>query len=129
MFYIAILAATAASFVFGYVWYRPLFGKFLVKAKSGGTAKEQSRKRMIAVGVANFVLVLLLVLGLVNLAPLFSIWSALLAGGVLWMMFVFPTTTIHWMYSRMSWKVLLIDLGYWLGVFLISPAILFLIEG
>ena len=129
MFYIAVLAATAASFVFGYLWYGPLFGKVWIKAKLGVNVRKQSVRKMIAVGIATFALTLILVLGLVNLAPLFSIWSALLAASVLWLMFVFPTTTIQWMYSNISWKVLLIDLGYWLAVFLLSSAVLFWLAG
>lgn len=133
---IAVLVATVANFIFGFLWYTPLFGK--VWAREQGfdtnmkvTPGEMARGLIFSV-VGNFLM------GFV-LAHNIEAWTFVpgtedmgAAGKILnaavftWLGFYFPVDLGAVAWERKSWKVFGINTGYHLVMLAIAGSILVL---
>ena len=128
--YLAILAAAAASWIFGAIWFG-VFGRVWAVGLgllSAGAPPQPGKPPI-------FALVLSLVLEIVMAAALagllthiagaqFSMKSALVSGFFVWFGFIAPTVATNYAYQRRPWSVWAVDGGHWLGVTLIQAAVL-----
>lgn len=132
--FVAILVAVVANFVFGFIWYTPLFGKawgkemgfdMNEKPKAGGLAKG-----MITMVIGNFFLAFVLSHNMAawtfvpNMNNMTPFASALNAGIFTWLGFYLPVDigTVFW--ERKSWKLFAINTGYHFFMVLIAAMIL-----
>lgn len=131
---LAIGIAVVANFIFGFIWYTPLFGKIWgkemgfdpnVKLPSGALAKG-----MITMLIGNFLMAWVFEHNMVawsfvpGMAAMPPIVSALNSGIFTWLGFYLPVDigTVFW--ENKSWKLFFINTGYHLGMLLIAAMIL-----
>ncbi|MBI3238886.1 MAG: DUF1761 domain-containing protein [Flavobacteriia bacterium] len=132
--FVAILVAVVANFIFGFIWYTPLFGKAWGK-EMGFDMNEKPKmselaKGMIVMVIGNFFLAWVLahnmmawtfVPGMKEMTPMASAMSA---GVFTWLGFYLPVDigTVFW--ERKSWKLFAINTGYHFFMVLIAAIIL-----
>jgi len=132
--YFAILAAAAASWAFGAVWYGA-FGRAwaagLDLLRPGAAEGARSAPPVFALVlsfVAELAMSATLAGVLIHIAGAqFSMKSALVAGVLVWLGFIAPTVVTSYAYQGRPWTVSAIDGGHWLGVMLIQAAALALL--
>lgn len=130
----AVLAAVAANFVFGFIWYTPLFGKawakemgydMSVKPTGGAMAKG-----MILMIIGNFFLAFVFahniaawsyVPGTSEMSPMSNLMSAV---GFTWLGFYLPGDLSRVGWEKASLKLFAINTGYHFGMLLVSALIL-----
>jgi hypothetical protein len=114
--WIAIIAAAAAGFVVGGIWYGPLFGKAWM-AEHGCTEEELKEGNFTLIYGATFVLSIVSAIFLGHLLAHFGEMSArstmMISVGVA-LGFVVPAIGTNYLFSRASVKLFAIDAGYWL---------------
>lgn len=129
--WLGIVAAAALGFVVGGLWYGPVFGK--VWAAARGLTDEALKEGFNAP----------LVFGLVALLNLFSSFildhvlatygepdlhlSMMISGGLA-LGFILPAMGVNYLFSRLSLKLYAIDAAYWLLVYTLMGAVLFLLR-
>ena len=128
--YVAIFAATVASFVFGGIWYN-VFSKQWMDAV--GTSPERMQKDRSSLGLYVLAFVAQLVMAwmfagiLVHLAQgglTTTLRIGLISAGFLWLGFVIPTMVVNYAFHGARQSLTVIDGGHWLGVLLIQGAIM-----
>lgn len=128
--WLGIVAAAALGFVVGGLWYGPVFGKAWAAAR-GLTAEQMAGSNMP------------LIFGLVALLNLFSSFildhvlatygtpdlnlSMMISGGLA-LGFILPAMAVNYLFSRLSLKLYAIDAAYWLLVYTLMGAVLFLLR-
>lgn len=130
----AILVATVASFVFGYIWYTLLFGKaWAQEIKADLTVKPAASvmvRGMIFMVIGNFLLAFVLahnnaawtfVPGMDKMSLGESIMSA---AGFTWLGFYVPGDLSRVAWEKHSWKLFGINTGYHLINLIIVATIL-----
>jgi hypothetical protein len=130
----AILVAVVANFIFGFVWYTPLFGKAWAKEMGFDTSVKPPAgalaKGMTFMVIGNFFLAWVLahnmaawsfVPGSEAMSPMANILSA---GVFTWLGFFLPTDLGAVAWEQKSWKLFFINTGYHLIMLLIASAIL-----
>lgn len=129
MNYWAILAAGAAGFLFGGLWYRLLAKPW--KAAHGFTT-EQIRAHhgkgappwpLILALLADLVMAWMLAGVLGHLGDV-SVRSGVISAAVLWSGFILTTLAVNNTFGMRSPRLILIDGGHWLGVLLLMGAII-----
>lgn len=129
MNYWAILAAGAAGFLFGGLWYRLLAKPW--KAAHGFTT-EQIRAHhgkgappwpLILALLADWVMAWMLAGVLGHLGDV-SVRSGVISAAVLWSGFILTTLAVNNTFGMRSPRLILIDGGHWLGVLLLMGAII-----
>jgi hypothetical protein len=128
--YLAVLAATLASFGFGAVWYMSLSKRWLA-------AVERTPEEVKAVGRPAWLpfalsLALEFVMAYILARTIEAVGAADLSGGLLTgfaaaVGFALPVTAINYIYPARKAALTLIDGGHWLGVLLIQGAVIGLI--
>lgn len=128
--FMAVGIATVANFIFGFIWYTPLFGKIWGK-EMGYDMNEKPQtgalvKGMISMVIGNFLMAWVLahnceawtfVPGMAAV-PKFAI--ALNSGIFTWLGFYFPVDLGSIFWERKSLKLFFINTGYHLGMLLIA---------
>ncbi len=127
----AILAAAAASFIFGGLWYTGLSKPWLAAlGKSETELKADARPMPLLFGIS--------IVGLLIMAWVFSgLMIHLAKGGIAttprtgtlvaffcWLGFVATTLASNHGYQGRSWRLTVIDSGHWLGVLLIQGIVI-----
>lgn len=128
--YWAILAAAAASFIFGGVWYSVLSKPWLAAlGKTDAELKAGARPlpmlfgiTFVAASVMAWVLAGLM-LHLAKAGVPATLRNGVLTGLFCWLGFVATTLVTNHGYQGASWRLTIIDGSYWLGVLLIEGAI------
>ena len=125
--YLAVLAATALSFVFGAGWYTAL-------SKAWLTAVERTPEEVKAVGRPGWLpfvvaIVLEFVMAYMLARTIEAVGVTDLSGGLLTGLaaavgFALPATAINYIYPARKAALTLIDGGHWLGVLLIQGAVI-----
>jgi hypothetical protein len=132
--YLAVVVATVANFIFGFIWYTPLFGKAWAKelgiTVTGPPPAGALAKGMIMNVIGNFLMAYVFAHN--NMAWSFvpgmaeaSKISIILSSGIFtWLGFYFPVdlNTVAW--EQKSWKFFFINTTYHLGSTLIAATIL-----
>jgi hypothetical protein len=131
--YWAVLAAAAASFLFGGIWYGVLSGPWMEARGLSPAEMEKARAEAQAPGiyaiacVAELIMAwmfagLLLHLSRGGTAP--SVLNGIISGFFLWFGFVVTTVIVNYAFQGARRSLMLIDGAHWLGVLLIQGAIL-----
>ncbi len=125
--YIAVLAATVASFAFGAVWYMTLAKPWM--AATGRTEEELKR------GVSPFTYILTFICQIVMAIMLagvighlgageVTIANGMVSGALIWLGFVITSLIVNHAYQSSSRMLTAIDGGHWLGVLLIQGLVI-----
>jgi hypothetical protein len=152
MNYLAILVATLATFVVGFLWYGPLFGKAWM-AENGFTKEELGKSNMLKVFGLTFVFTLFFAffmqvlvihqfgaLGMIGgdvtkgsqsfvdfMAEYGTAFRTYKHGALHGLMsgifFAFPMIAVNGLFERKSWKYIFIHAGYWTVNMIIIGAI------
>ncbi len=127
MNYLAILAAAAAGFLFGFAWYATLcrqwgaaVGKSEETLRQGGMAGP-----MVVSIIAQLVIAFMLAGTLGHLgAGQMNIKGGVLTGAMIWFGFVLTTMAVNYAWQRASAMLNVIDGVHWLGVFVLQGLII-----
>jgi hypothetical protein len=129
MNYWAVLAAAAASFLFGGVWYGVL-GKQWMAALGKTEAEIKSAGRplpmlFLITIIAQLVMAWVLagVIGHLGKGQV-TLRNGIISGAFVWLGFVITTLVVNHGYQGTKRKLTLIDGAHWLGVLLIQGAII-----
>lgn len=127
----AVLAAAAASFVFGGIWYGALSKQWMAAAELTEEqikgANGPSAWPFIITLLAQFVMAWMLAGLLLHLAKagIPATWrSGVVTAAFVWLGFVAPTLIVNHQFQMQKSALTLIDNGHWLGVVIIQGAIL-----
>lgn len=132
--FLAVLLAMVVNFIFGFIWYTPLFGKIWGR-QMGYDGSEKPKvsemlKGMVFMIIGSFLLAWVLannmaawsfVPGIQTLSP-FS--SALMASVFTWLGFYFPVDLGAIAWERKSWTLFFINTGYHLFSLVLTALIL-----
>lgn len=114
--FLAVGAATVASYILGFVWYGVIFSKTWMRL-TGITEMKPKPLNLILVVVSMFVMAYVL-----NHSIIFGdaylktggIHGALMGAFFLWLGFVATTTLIIKLYESKPWGLWLLDNAFWL---------------
>jgi Protein of unknown function (DUF1761) len=127
----AIAAATAASFVFGGIWYSALSKPWLAAlGKSEAQLKATARPMpmLFAISIAGQLIMAWVLTGLlIHLTKAgipANLRTGLITGAFCWLGFVATTLATNHGYQGNKWSLTLIDGAHWLGVLAIQGAML-----
>ena len=130
--HLAIVTASAASFLFGGVWYG-IFSKPWMQAlgKSETDLKSAGRSMPLLFSItiiAQLIMAWVLagLIGHLASGPV-TIRTGLITAAFLWLGFVATTLAVNHGYQGSRWSLTMIDGGHWLGVLLIQGAVIGLI--
>jgi Protein of unknown function (DUF1761) len=127
--YIAVLAAAAAAWGFGAVWYMAFANPW--KAAHGFTA-EQIRAHhgkgaapwpLIVSFVADLIMAWMLA-GILGHLGAVTLANGVISAAFLWFGFVITTLAVNNMFGMRSHRLIAIDGGHWLGALLLMGAII-----
>jgi len=131
--YLAVLAAAAASYILGWIWFGPLFGKLWMRLE-GITEMKPSFKDMevtITGGIIGSLLMSFVLAHLILFAMAYSafmhydgILEGLLTGFWTWLGFIAPVTVGSVLYNKKPWSLWLLGNAYWLISLIIMGFIL-----
>lgn len=131
-FYLPILIAAVAAWLFGAAWYIAL-GKTWMAAH-GTTAEkiEEARRQpgaflpFIYAFVAELVMAWILAGLLMHLGETLpmTIRNGIISGAFCWLGFVIPSMLVNNSFARRDWRLMWIDGGHWLVVLILMGAIL-----
>jgi hypothetical protein len=132
--YLAVLVATIAAFIVGFVWYTPLFGKAWAKEMGFDMSRKPTSgeltKGMLLNVVGNFLMAYVFahnnaawsfVPGMTELPLAGKIANA---GIFTWLGFYVPQDFSKVAWGGKSWKLFFIDTGYHLVMLLVAATIL-----
>jgi hypothetical protein len=132
--YLAILIAVVANFIFGFIWYTPLFGKIWGREMHhDGNQKAKSSemiKGMVFMVIGNFLLAWVFAHNMAawSFVPEtkdMSLTSTALMGAIFtWLGFFFPVDLGATAWERKSWTLFFINTGYHLISLIIVAFIL-----
>lgn len=130
--WMAIIAATTASWVFGAVWYGVLSKQWMaaIGFTNADMAGPDGKPKvpvvpMILSLVAEFVMALILAGVIAHTAKKgVTISSGALVGAICWLGFVITTLATNHAYGKARPMLTVIDGGHWLGVLLIQGVVL-----
>jgi hypothetical protein len=128
---LAVLAAAVAAWLASAVWYMSL-GQIYQSAL--GKTPEQCKEEMKKPGaflpflyalIGNLVIAWMLAGVLGHLGPgQVTPWNGVITGAFLWFGFILTTMVVNFCFSGRSWRLLLIDLGNWLIVMVLTGAVI-----
>lgn len=121
----AILVAALSTFLVGWAWYGPLFGKAWME--SAGLTEEQIQQSNMA-KIFGLALIFELIMAF-NLAMFLNDVSINWMSGAFYGFltgfgWIFFAVAVHSLFERRSWKYILINGGYWAVSFTIMGVIL-----
>jgi hypothetical protein len=125
--YIAVVAAAAGGFLFGFAWYMALGKQWMAATgKSEESLKEGGMARpLIATALCQLIMAYILggVLGHLGIEQM-TVRGGVITGAFAWAGFAVTATAVNYAWQRARPMLTLIDGGHWLGVLLIQGAIL-----
>jgi len=130
--YIGVFVATIASFVLGFLWYGPLFGKTWMNLmnftpKSMKSMKLKPANAMILSFISTLVMVI--VIGyFINILNISTVSNALIFGFIIWIGFIGTTTLGSFLWENKSFNLYLLNNLYNLINIEIIISILFLLS-
>ncbi len=131
--YAAIFVASLAQFIFGAVWYTPVFGKVWGKIhgfdKVSKAEQQKMMKQMVPLLGMQFITTIVTTVVLsAMLVETSNVWSAYAFAGLCWIGFIVPTQVSAVLFggTEPKWVVtkILIMAGGALGCMMIAAAIL-----
>lgn len=131
--YAAVLVASLAQFVFGAVWYTPVFGKLWGKIHGFDKVSKAEQQKMMKqmgplLGMQFLVTVVTTVVLSAMLTGTTSAWNAYMFSGLCWLGFIVPTQVSAVLFggTEPKWVVtkILIMAGGAFGCMMIAAAVL-----
>jgi len=125
--YVAIVAAAAASFLFGGVWYGALSKQWMdAVGKSEADIKKTGMAVPMAITVVGLLVMAWVLAGIIgHLGPgRVTMWNGVVSAALVWLGFVASTIAVNHAFQGARPHLTLIDAGHWLGVLLIQGAII-----
>jgi hypothetical protein len=128
--YIGVIVATVVSFIVGFLWYGPLFGKLWMKLQNFSKAdiNNAKKKGMTGLLVINFVATLItaFVLSyLIDLTASSTVSSALSLGFLIWLGFFATTSPLgSVLWEGKPFNLYVLNAAYWLVIVLVMSGIL-----
>lgn len=131
--YLAVVVATAASVVIGFLWYGPLFGKpwmemMGITREAMDAAKKKSMMGSYAIMIAGSLVMSYTLAHAIVFASAYlmatGIAAGLMGGFWNWLGFIAPVTLGSVLWEGRSWKLWVLNNGYWLVSLLVMGAIL-----
>ncbi len=114
---VAILASTVAGFIFGAVWYGAL-SKPWMQAVGLSEPPKPDPKLYAMTFVCQLVLAAVIHVILTGQGDL-SVGRQILSVALLWAGFVVAPMVVNHRFQSQPWLLTFIDLGHWLGVFVV----------
>ncbi len=124
---LSIFLATAASFLFGGVWYGALSKSWLgALGKTEDEIKTAGRPlpMLFAITIVAQIIMAWVLAGIIGHTGAVSLRTGLIAGALVWLGFVATTLVVNHGYQGSRWALTVIDGGHWLGVLLIQGAVI-----
>ena len=131
MSYFLIPIAAIVSFIFGAIWYGPLFGSIWQK-HSNITQNQMKSGDFYFIFGLTFVCLLVMAMGMMDSIKQLRDWEkqskkwqdGALLGIYLGLIFILPSMSINALYSKKSWIVLAIDASYQILCLIIMGSII-----
>ena len=128
MNYLAVLVAALSSFVVGWIWYGPLFGKLWMKLNNftPESLKEGGMSMPVIMGlnyIATFVAAFAIAMFL-GFIDRFDAGSGILAGLMIVIFWIATNRLNDVLYERKPFGLFLINMGYSLVTFILMGAII-----
>ena len=127
--YLAILLAAVAGWVAGAIWYMTLAKPWM--AAVGITAEEIAASKSRPGGWLPFVLAFIacvvmawVLAGLIGHLGRVTVRNGVISGAFCWLGFVITAMVVNNSFAMRSWRLTLIDGGYWLLALLLIGAII-----
>ncbi|GMG81254.1 hypothetical protein LNKW23_04670 [Paralimibaculum aggregatum] len=124
---LAVLAAAAASFVFGAGWYAAL-GRVWMRAAGLTEADTRPDPKVFAVAFLCQLLMAFVLAGVVyHVSPGAegpTVRAGLISAGMIWAGFVLTTQIVNHRFQGAPWALTAVDCGHWLGVLLIQGLVI-----
>ena len=117
--FLSVLIAAVASFVFGWLWYGPLFGKTWARENKIKGEGEMSFSKLLV----QFITVLLTVLA-IEILFTGSIAQGFALAVIVWIGFLVANRLSSMLWMRQSWTVFFIDAVYHLANLILIVAVL-----
>ena len=131
--YGAVIATTIISFVLGFLWYGPIFGKQWT-ALMGITPEKMAEARTkgmtlnyVLTIIGSFIMSVVLAKGIIAAAAYLggaSVYVGIWTSFCVWLGFIAPVTLGSVLWDGRSWKLWSINNGYYLANLLIMGIIL-----
>ncbi len=128
--FLAVIAATLSTFVVGWLWYGPLFGKAWM-ASVGLSEEELQQGSMAKIFGFAFIFELIMAFNLAmffygspEAAEMITASSGAFYGFLTGFGWVFFALAVNSLYEQRSWKYIFINGGYWTVAFTIMGLIL-----
>lgn len=127
---LAVILATVASIVIGFVWYGPLFGKAWAKEMGWSEAEMEKKKKEGNMGKSYGMMTVGSLVGAYILAQFVTstnsigAWEGAMVGFWAWLGFAAPIMMGSVLWEGKSWKLYQINVGYQLVTWFIMGAIL-----
>jgi hypothetical protein len=124
--YSGVLVAAAFNYLFGWIWFGPIFGKTWARLSGLNDMKPS------AISIVGGIISALLMSYVLAHALVFAsaymkmegVQAGLMCGFFNWLGFVAPVTVGRVIYEKKSWSLWLLDNGYWLISLLVMGVIL-----
>ncbi|MEG6508174.1 DUF1761 domain-containing protein [Methyloligella sp. 2.7D] len=117
----AVLAAAAAGFLVGWIWYSIFGGAW--RAGLGPSAPRSTPILLVLAAIANLVMAAMLS-GVLFHTGLWTWHGGMISGALLWTGFVLTTVGVSESFQNRPPSVIAIDVGHWLFVLLAMGTIL-----
>jgi hypothetical protein len=131
---LAVIIAVVANFIFGFIWYTPLFGKLWGRHMgydmNQKPKQSEMMKGMLFMVIGNFLLAWVLahnmaawafVPGNQDISPFAN---GMMAALFTWLGFYFPVDLGSTVWERKSWTLFFINTGYHLGSLILTALVL-----
>ena len=124
--YLAVVVAALSSFIIGWLWYGPLFGKPWMKLNGFTSEKiKEGGISMPVIMVVNFIATLLSAFALAMfLGAESDLWFGIFAGIMIAIFWIGTGRLNDVLYERKPWGLFLINVGYNLVIYIIMGAII-----
>jgi cytochrome c biogenesis factor len=124
--FLAVAAATVASYILGAIWYGAIFSKLWVKL-TGVTDMKPAPLNIILVLLASFLMAYVLDHSIIfgdYYLKASGITGGLEGAFFLWLGFVATVTLCTKLYEKKPWGLWLLDNGFWLIAMMVMATIL-----
>ncbi len=128
----AVLVAVVANFIFGFIWYTPLFGKAWAQEMKFDTSvkppSSEMAKGMIFMVIGNFLMAYVFASNMMAWShvpnEMSTLENILSAAGFTWLGFYLPGDLGSTVWEKKSMKLFAINTGYHFGTLLIAAIVL-----
>ena len=125
--FVPILLATLAGFAVGAVWYRLFRGHYLVATglTPGRIGRDFSPFVYVLAFLLEFWIACILAGAIILAPPEAGPWTMAIGSAVvIWIGFVLPTTAVNNMFAMRPRRLIGIDAGHWLLVFVVQVVVM-----